>query len=52
MIYVATCPICGIYTRVEDAQPYSCCGCRVPYDLVPETPVEPPPPEEPPSGAE
>ncbi len=40
MIYVATCPECGIYTRVEDNQPYACCGCKVPYTLVPETPVE------------
>lgn len=35
MIYVATCPACGMYTRVEDNQPHVCCGCRVPYVLVP-----------------
>lgn len=40
MIYIATCPVCGIYTRVGDNQPYTCCGCKVPYLLVPETPVE------------
>ncbi len=43
MIFIATCPVCGIYTRVEDDHPYACCGCRVPYVLVPETPAEVPP---------
>lgn len=45
MIYVATCPECGIFTRVDDNQPYACCGCRVPYTLVPDgepAPVEVP----------
>ena len=40
MIYIATWPMCGIFTRIEEGQPYQCCACRVPYDLAPETPVE------------
>lgn len=40
MIYTATCPACGIYTRVEDEQSPVCCACKVPYVLVPETPAE------------
>lgn len=43
MIYRATCPVCGIYTRVGDDQPYACCGCRVPYVLEPDEPIEAPP---------
>jgi len=43
MIYVATCPSCGIFTRVQEGQRYECCACDVPYVLVPETPVEPEP---------
>lgn len=36
MIYVATRPVCGIYTRVEEGQACECCACRVPYVLTPD----------------
>lgn len=51
MIWLATCPVCGLFTRITSPEdPHEVCKCGVPYDVVaqeaapepaPETPQEP-----------
>ncbi len=36
MIYVCTCPVCGIVVRTENPAGETACACRVPYVIVPE----------------
>lgn len=36
MIFVCTCPECGIVVRTENARGEVACGCRVEYLIIPE----------------
>ncbi len=38
MIYVCTCPQCGIIVRTENPTGEIACGCRVELETVPEVP--------------
>lgn len=41
MIYVATCPVCGLTVRTENPNGEIACACRVPYVIVPEDGSDP-----------
>jgi hypothetical protein len=36
MIYVATCPQCGLVVRTENPNGEAACSCRVPVEVIPE----------------
>ena len=38
MIYIATCPQCGLIVRTENPNGEAACGCRVPLIIEPESP--------------